>query len=122
MERISVVVPLPGWPTASRCGSVVRAPVRQTTPGASRVSSPSLTGTVRCTASSSVKPRTVSPGAMTKRWAVIEVGRASSTLMTSRLPSSSQLKRYSRPRPDLACSNCSIRAREAASLSVKYAG
>lgn len=114
-----MVVPLPGCPTASRCGSVERAPVRQTTGGASRVVSPSLTGTVRCTASPSVKPSTVSPGAVTKRWAPIEVGRASSTLMTSRLPSSSQEKWYSRPRPDFACSSCSIRLREPASLSVK---
>lgn len=122
MERISVEVPLPGCPTISRCGSVERAPVRQTTGGASRVSSPSVIGTVRCTASSSVKPSTVSPGVVTKRWAAIEVGRASRTLITSWLASSSQAKWYSRPRPDLACSSCSIRMRAAASPSVKYAG
>lgn len=99
-----------------------RGPVRQTTGGASWLPSPAITGTVRRTASASVKPRTVSPGEVTKRWAAIEVGSASRTLMTSWLPSSSQAKWYSRPRPDLACRSCSIRAREAASPSVKYAG
>ncbi len=122
MERIRVVVPLPGWPTASRWGSVERLPVRQTTGAASTVASPSRTGTVRRTASGSVKPRTVSPGAVTKRWAAIAVESGPSTVMTRRLASSSQAKWYSRPRPDLVCSNCSIRARAAASPSVKYAG
>lgn len=122
MERSRVVVPLPGSPTASRCGSVERGPVRQTTGGASRTSSPSVTGTVRCTASASVNPSTVSPGPATNRWAAIEVESASRTRMTSWLPSSSHSNRYSRPRPDLVCSNCSIRARASGSPSVKYAG
>lgn len=122
IERTRVVVPPPGCPTASRCGSVERPPVRQTTGEASTVTSPSRTGTVRETASGSVKPSTVSPGAVTKRWAAIVVGSASSTVMTRRLASSSQPKWYSRPRPDLVWSNCSIRERAAASPSVKYAG
>ncbi len=99
-----------------------RPPVRQTTGEASTVMSPSRTGTVRETASGSVKPSTVSPGAVTKRWAAIVVGSASSTVITRRLASSSQPKWYSRPRPDLVWSNCSIRERAAASPSVKYAG
>lgn len=118
-ERIRVEVPLPGWPTASRCGSVERGPVRQTTGGTSRGCSPSSTGRVRCTLPESVKPSTLSPGEVTNGWAAMPVGSAASTLRSSWLPSSSQSKRYSRPRPDLACSSASIRAREAASPSVK---
>lgn len=120
IERSRLEVPLPGWPTASRCGSAERGPVRQTTGGSSRgSSSSSTTGRVRRTPAGSVKPRTVSPGEVTKGWAAIPVGSAASTRRSSWLPSSSQSKRYSRPRPDLACSRASIRAREAASPSVK---
>ncbi len=50
------------------------------------------------------------------------VGSASSTVTSRRLASSSQSKRYSRPRPDFVWSNCSMRERAAASPSVKYAG
>lgn len=115
-------MPLPGCPTTSRWGSVERPPVRQITGEASRVTSPSSTGTVRRTASASVKPSTVSPGAVTNRWAAMVVGRGGSTVMRSWLLSSSQAKWYSRPRPDLAWSTCSTRERAAGSPSVKYAG
>ena len=122
-ERSRVVVPLPGLPSASRCGSVERGPVRQTTGGTSRgAPRRRVTGTVRCTAPPSVKPSTVSPGTVRRagrrcRWAV-----APAPLISSSLPSSSQPKRYSRPRPDLAGSSCSTRSRSANSPSRKYAG
>ncbi len=77
---------------------------------------------MRWTWDGSVKPRTVSPGAVTKRWAAMSVGSGASTPIVSWLPSSSHAKWYSRPRPDFAVSSCSIRARESASPSVKYAG
>uniref|UniRef100_UPI00165FE977 hypothetical protein n=1 Tax=Streptomyces apricus TaxID=1828112 RepID=UPI00165FE977 len=96
-----------------------RTPVRQTTGGTSRCSSPNVRGSVRRTPAGSVKPRTVSPGAVTNRWAAMSVGSGARTATVSRLPSSSQVKRYSRPRPDLACSNCSILARASASPSGK---
>lgn len=70
----------------------------------------------------SVKPRTVSPGVVTNRWAAMSVGSGDRTVTVSRLPSSSHSKWYSRPRPDFACSSCSIRVRESISPSVKYAG
>lgn len=76
-------------------------------------------GSVRCTSEGSVKPRTVSPGAVTNRWAAMSVGSGGRTVIFSSLPSSSHSKWYSRPRPDLACRSCSIRARDSASPSVK---
>lgn len=77
---------------------------------------------MRWTPVGSVKPSTSSPGAVTKRWAVMSVGSGGSTHSVNSLPSSSHVKWYSRPRPALACSTCSMRARDSGSPSVKYAG
>ncbi len=77
---------------------------------------------VRWLPSPSVKPSTISPGAVTKRCATMSAGSGASALTRSRLISSSQSKRYSRERPALPCTTCSIRARAAGSVSVKYAG
>lgn len=128
IERSKVVVPLPGSPTASRCGSVERTPVRQMTGGTSRCSSPEGTRSSPEDREGALDLARVGEAedrlARCRHEALggdvgAERGR---TATVSSLPSSSQVKRYSRPRPALACSSCSMRARASASPSVKYAG
>ncbi|MFD0346453.1 hypothetical protein ACFQ0M_10850 [Kitasatospora aburaviensis] len=52
----------------------------------------------------------------------MSVGSGARAAIRSLLDSSSQSKRYSRARPALPWTTCSIRARAAGSVSVKYAG
>jgi hypothetical protein len=64
-ERSRVEVPWPWVPSASRCGSLERGPVRQSTGGWCAVPEPWRTGIIRLVLVVSVNPSTTSPLAVT---------------------------------------------------------
>ncbi len=69
-----------------------------------------------------MKPSTISPGVVTNGCATMSVASGGRALTRSRFDSSSQSKWYSLDRPALPWITCSIRARAAGSVSVKYGG